>query len=52
MAILFRMWRDTTMVKDPVCGMQVNEHASAGKTDYQGNAWKLVPAGTWLITTT
>ena len=27
------------MVKDPVCGMQVNEQAAGGKSDYKGKTY-------------
>ena len=27
------------MVKDPVCGMQINEQQAAGKSEYQGQTY-------------
>jgi YHS domain-containing protein len=31
--------RRQTMVKDPVCGMMIDEKTAAGKSDYQGRTY-------------
>ena len=36
---------NTTVVKDPVCGMDVDEQTAAGKSDYQGQTYYFCSAG-------
>ncbi len=37
--------RETTMAKDPICGMNVDESKAAGTADYKGKTYYFCSAG-------
>jgi YHS domain-containing protein len=40
--VVFRAWlhaKEKPMVKDPVCGMQIDEKKAAGKSEYRGTTY-------------
>ncbi len=39
------MMKNTTIVKDPVCGMDVEAASAAGRTDYNGETYYFCGAG-------